>query len=590
MAAPGEQAFLLPAGLPVATVQQVALLVLDAADLGAQTVTFAEGGGVVDLELSVPFRAGMDEVVTDAARLTLEAEATPLAITGWHTVAGPGGQGVFVVLDIPGRLGRLVLDPANQPASTFVVVRAATLDSGGRPSAGPPLFAGGGFDAGQMLPRALAGMSVTASGGRLVVTVPFPQGQAWLVQFGTGDSPGALSPQAGQPKVTEVTVAPAPGDIRLVLRGRAADEADTALWQHPGALLPEAGAQVADFTPAAGRRLTQVLAGASADTPTLGLPLRFYAKTAGTLLVRDQVLAARYVTRPAAAAPAPLTLDGGWVDLPLDAPARRPSATTLAVRARHLGREVNAGSPPPPIARPLGGIRVRPGRRVAAPVPWEAAPAAGPAPSLAMLRLLAAPVGDTEMVVEVRADAAGAPGALLAGPLVQRLAAGTPAGWVGLALASTVDIPAPVTLWVTVRTNRGELDWFAADSGPGARTSADGGATWDEVEAGFTPVIPLGTPWIQLQHTVDPAKAAVPAVTVRLGGTLLGTVSLNATGRPGEYGGPAPAVLPAAVVDALAAPTAPDTPVRRRTTLSLLCPAVLALTVTELTCSYDPFS
>ena len=586
MAGSGGRAFLLPAGLPEATVQQVALLVLTAADLGAQQVTFAEGGSDVDVELSVPFRAGMDEVVVDAAQLTLAADQTPLAITGWHAVAGPGGQGVFVVLDTPARLRRLVLDPANQPAGTFVVVRAATLDSGGPPTAGPPLFAGGGFDTGPMLPRALAGMSVTGSDGRLVVTVPLAQGQAWLVQFGTGDTAAALAPQAGQPQVTEVTVAPAPSDISLVLRGRSAGEADTALWQHPGALLPESGQQLADFTPAAGRRLAQVLADTSAGTPTLALPLRFSAKTAGTLLVLDQVLTARYVAHPAAAAPTPLTLDGGWVDLPLDAPARRPSATTLALRARHLGREVNPGSPAPPMALPLGGVRVRPGRLVAAPVPWQPAPAVGGTPSLAMVRLLAAPVGDTELVAEVHADAAGAPGALLAGPLVARLAAGAAPGWVGLALAATADIPAPATLWVSVRTNRGALDWFAADTGPTARASADGGTSWGELEAGLGPV---GTPWVQLQHAVDPATAAAPALTVRLGGTLLGTVGLTGTGQPGEYGGPTPAVLPAAVLDALAAPAAPDTPVRRRTTLSLLCPAVLTLTVPDLTCSYDPF-
>src|SRR5439155_12952764 len=93
------EAFLLPAGLPATTVAQVAVLALDAAELTGDRVKFGEGGGDVDVELSVPFRPGMDEVVVNDAHLVLRAEDTSLAITRWHTAPGPGDVGVFVVLD-----------------------------------------------------------------------------------------------------------------------------------------------------------------------------------------------------------------------------------------------------------------------------------------------------------------------------------------------------------------------------------------------------------------------------------------------------------------------------------------------------------
>ncbi|WP_261565106.1 hypothetical protein [Frankia gtarii] len=608
------RAFLLPADLPGITLAKVAALVLDPAVVALDTVSFPEGGGDVDLELSVPLRPGMDEVVVDEAQLTLEAADIPLAITRWRAAAGPEGRGAFLILDVPARLGQLTLDPANAPAGAFVVVRAATLGPDGAPVAGPPLFAGPGFDTGPMLPRALAGMVVEGSGDQLVITPPLPQGQSWLVQFATGTSPAALTPVAGQPTITRVTVVPAPADVALLLRGRGPDEADTTLWRHPGALLPDAGRQLADFTPAAGRRLNQALTVPPGATPaaTLALPLRLRSASAGAMRLGEQILHARYVVHPAAGAPMPLTFDGDWVDLPLDAPPLRPSVSTLTLSARHLGRQVNPGSPLPPIAPPSGGVRVRADRIIAAAVSWSPAdtpttgPAgstasarstgrakstgrAGPAPALAVVRLLVAPVGDTELVAEVRADAAGAPGAPLAGPLVLRLdERARPGGprWVSLALPVPVAVPAPATLWVTVRANLGELRWFTAVDGPPPRVSVDGRA-WGKTDAGLAPP---GRPWLRLLHTVDPAAAPPPTLAFRRGEMPLGTVTLTPTGRPGEYTGPSPATLPAAVVDALAAPPSPgaDAP-RRVTTFSLLTTAALRLTVTELTCSYDPF-
>jgi hypothetical protein len=348
------------------------------------------------------------------------------------------------------------------------------------------------------------------------------------------------------------------------------------------------GRQVADFTPAAGRRLSQALAAVGASSlppPTLALPLRFSAATAGTLLVREQELDVRYVARPATAVPR-LTLDGSWVDLPLDAPVRRPTSATLVLRARHLGRELNPGSPLPPAETPSAGVRVRAGRVVAASVPWHpATPPRSGNLEMAAVRLLLAPLGEAELVVEVRDDAAGAPGALLAGPLVQRLAADAGVGWVSVPVATHIAVAAPAQLWITLRTNRGELNWFAGDSGPAARVSVDGGGSWGEVDS---PLSAPGTPLLQLQHTVDAATAAAPVLTVRNGQTLLGTIALGAGEGPAEFTGPASGALPSAVLDLLGAP-GPAGAARRITTLSLFSAAALDLTVADLSCAYDPF-
>jgi hypothetical protein len=580
------RAFLLPADLAAAVVKKVAAFGVDLKTVEPETIVFPEGGGTVDLEFAVPFLAGMDEVIVDSARLVLRAVDADLAINKWHTVAGPSGQGVFVVLDKPARLRRVVVDNSKQIAGTFAVIRAATLGANGAPAAGPPLFAGKDFSTGPMFPQPLAGLDVSVSSSRrLTLRVPATQGEAWLIQFATGDSPTGLTPSAVVPEATAVTVAPAASDVSLVLRGAGSADADLALWQHPGPLLTDAGDQLADFTPAAAQRLSAALESLNAGggSATLSLPLRFQASTAGTLQIRDRSLAVRYVAHPAGTPPVELSLDGGWADLVLDAPVRPPSRSTLRLRARHRGTAVNAGSGVPPTRTPPGGVRVRTGRIVASSVGWQPA-GSDSRPALAVVRLLGAPLGDTEIVCEARADAAGAPGPLVAGPLVQRLSGGSAPGWIQLPLPGSVPLLAPARLWVTVRTNRGELDWFSDGGDPEVRTSTDGGGSWGEIDAALGAP---GRPYVQLLHTADPAVEPPPVLTVRRGETLLGTLPLTSTGRRGEYAEPTPAVLPAAVLAALSSPPGAG---RRATTVSLWSPASLGLTVTELTCSYDPFA
>ena len=596
-------AFLLPAGLSATTLQLIAVSAVDLDGIDQDSVRFGEPGGDVDLDLAVPFLAGMDEVVVDAARLTLCGVDTEVAVDGWHTVNGPSGNGMFVLLDHPARLRRLVIAEPAAAAGQFLVVRAATLGATGAATAGVPLAADRDFSAGEMLPPALARLGVSGQGsGRLTVTLPASAGQAWLVQYATGDSVAALTAVTVAPQVFSVTILPAPEDVSLALR--AGDGApEQPLWQHPGAMLAAAN-QLADFTPAAGARLGQALAtlnAAGGAAATLGLPLRFHSTRGGILGIRDRRLDVSYLARPLGRTPAPLTLDGGWQDLALDAPVRPPTASKLRLAGRHRGLAVNPGSGVPPVAAPPSGVRVRSGRVVAAPVAW-ATPPGGPSP-LAQVRLYAVPLGETEVVCEVRRDAAGAPGELIAPPAVTRVERRATPGWVAFGLTAPVPL-APGPLWVTARTNRGELDWFAAalalDEQAGALLSLDGGSTWASPDGGLAPA---GRPITQLLDQVDPGTRPPPTLQLRIGAAPAGNLSLAPGAATGEYAEAVP-TLPSTVLDALLAPdlappTTPVTPApastsapgpRRRTTLSLWSPDLLDLTIHALTCSYDPFA
>jgi hypothetical protein len=579
--------FLLPTGLSVSMLQSIAVAALDLEGVDQDSVRFEEGGGDVDLDLAVPFLAGMDDVTVDAARLTLHGVDTDVAVDGWHTVSGAGGNGVFVVLEHPARLRRLVIAEPPAVPGQFLVIRAATLAAA--PVPGAPLAADRGFSVGDMLPPPLARLSVSGEGsGRLTVTLPATAGQAWLVQYATGDSVPELKPVAVAPQVFSVTVRPAPEDVSLALR--AGDgAAEQQLWQHPGAVLAEAGDQLADFTPAAAARLGSALAALNAaggEVATLGLPLRFRSARGGTLGIRDRRLDVSYRARPLGPDPAPLALDGGWQDLALDAPTRRPTASELRLAGRHRGLAVNPGSGVPPATAPLGGVRVRPGRVVAAPAAWVTPPG-GPSP-LARIRLYAVPFGDTEVVCEVRRDAAGAPGALIAPPAVTRVDRLAPPGWVTVRLATPVPL-APGPLWITARTNRGQLDWFAtATPGEpaGARVSSDGGSTWAGPEGSLAPT---GPPVTQLLDQVDPATRPAPTVQLRIGPAPAGPLALVPGAAVGEYAQAEP-TLPTAVLDALEGATTSGPGPRRRTTLSLWSADLLDLRIQALACSYDPFA
>jgi hypothetical protein len=544
-------------------------------------------------ELAVPFLPGMDDVEVTEARLALRA-ATRLLDTEDYTVTANGSQGIFLSLSAPARLRKVELTytlPPLPPPNLRVVVRAAT-PSGSTSTAGTPLFAFPAFGApGPMFPAVLGGMSVTELGGnrRLLTLPPGVLGQAWLIQLAAGDEATKLDPGslAIVPTVQRVALEAAPRNLSIVLQG---DDGDVKLWNNPEALLPDAGEQEVSFTPLAQKELAAALARQNAATgaavPTLPVRLRFDSETVGALDITARALAAEYLVRPLGADRLSRRLAGSPVTLTLSAPAGlTPASSQVRLTVKHLGRELNAASPEPPAIPPAGGLRVAAARQVATAM--AVAPRDGAAPGsvlqLASARLPLAASEPSEAVLEIRGDLAGAPGPLVAAPVVQQLG-GSFSDWLEFVLAEPLDVvTGQAPLWLALRVNRGDVRWFASPSAPAtARVSADRGQTWGAPDPKLLPATGL---LAQLFHRVaDDAPA--PALRLqRADGVVMASIALTPQPRsPREF--VADTALPPAV-HALLEGRAGDG--KARTDLQLFSRSALDVTVDALLLRYDPF-
>lgn len=561
---------LYPSSIAIGT---LTLLIRGLAAAPADVFTFPPGGGDNDLELAVPRLPGMDEVVVDVAQLRVVARTTPLEPDGYQVVDAAGG-GSILDLGAESRLRKVVVDaPATGTAALphlHTVVRAAP----GRVP-GPPLFADPAFDGPPMFGRVLEGLTVSTVAEGRQLSLPGAPGSAWLLQYATGQEVTELTPLPDRLTVRRVVVDAAATDVTLVIRG-ATDDEQVPLWHHPGAFLPEAGEQEISFTALAQKQLAAALADDD-GTPALPIPLRVSATGAGAVQVTRKTLTTRYLARPLGPEPVTARIGGDWTPLTLSAPAaRRPQSSTLRVTARHWGRELN-GTRFPPLVPPRAGFWVGDRRLVAAAVPVDGTV------SLVVVRALVSAVEGAEAVLELRADAAGAPGTPVAAPVVLQVPPATDPAWLEFVLPAPVAATAGSTVWAALRTNRGALRWCALPGGSGdpVRASLDSGASWGEVDGSL---VGTGGPVVQLFHLAEPA-AALP-VELYLAGGGAGTVTLTAVpGAAREF--QAVAELPAAVLATLAAATGGD---RADTPLTLFSRAVADLTVTELTLAYDPFA
>src|SRR5205807_2207314 len=190
----------------------------------------------------------------------------------------------------------------------------------------------------------------------------------------------------------------------------------------------------------------------------------------------------RYVVKPLTTDPFSVQLRGAWEDLTLHAPAGLPIQSSSArVTATLLGRDLNVRSPDPPSDDPSAGFRVNQQVSVAVarqflPLPGNAVRSLLP---LASVRLYLGALEAAEAVLELHNDAATAPGAIAGTPIVRQLTKGA-RGWVEFELQKPLPVSAgQAPLWVALRTNKGEVLWFADRAGAlPPRMSANRGKTW----------------------------------------------------------------------------------------------------------------
>jgi hypothetical protein len=441
-----------------------------------------------------------------------------------------------------------------------------------------------------MFSKTLTGLSRTNTSTGAVLSFPRPLGEAWLLQLATGDDAVKLDAIAVNPTVRYVRIDAVPQNLTLAIR--LADESPQ-LWSHPQLFLPEAGVQDVDFSPLAQKRLSEVLKQADPKTAvTLSLGLEFKSDSGGDVSIASRTLDARYHVDAIGADGQNRRLGGDWTALDIDAPAAlRPVKVAADITVRPTGRELNGASPEPPLDRPSRGIRIQQNTLVAGATSFTAPVAERLADSpLVSARVYVSSRVASEVVLELRTDAAGAPGAPIAPPVVRQLEPGF-SGWAEFELESPWTPPAAqVDLWACLRTNLGEVLWYAApgeESGAGRLVSLDRGASWGAADEALALNGPL---LVQLFHSV-PDPQPEPTVRLHRGGSLLSGNLLRAGSNAPVRQGPREFVLqgaslPDAVSNLLASAQGSE---KVTTAMSLFSRAVADLQITRLLLEYDPF-
>ncbi|OEO32843.1 hypothetical protein VW23_009445 [Devosia insulae DS-56] len=550
-----------------------------------------EAGGTQLREFALPYLPGMDEIALTSAELAFRVGDLTVDVTDYSTVRGPGGEGVILNLPAHARLRQVEMSFATPPATTVPppVLRTVVRPlQGGQP--GPPILSSPPLGpATKMFGSPLEGMSVDPLGGsRYLLRLPDLPGTTWLFQRAKGDDATSLEPLSVVPTITRVAIAAAPRNLAITLEGTP----PTPLWSNPDVLLPGSGIQTVSFLPIAQRRLSDTLPAVPPGTLTLPLRLDFTTESSARLEVTARRLSGEYLVRPFGPDPLKLRLAARPVPVVFDAPAaRRPSTVRATITAKLLGRALNGGSEPAVYTLPGRGLRATLDRMLAARLPiaarrGEAASAPVPLASLA-LRL------DTpeasEIVLELRSDAAGQPGGIIGTPVVRQ----TPAGytdWLEFEHADTLLLPAGLPIWATIRLTKGAALWHAADPSsadtPGTpRVSTDRGTSWLAADSPLEQLRPL---LVQAFHREDrpyrPPRIVLHSGTAPVSGDLLqGAVAEgNTQFRLVE------ASLPAAVLDRLANAAPVSGRPRAETSILLYSDTVLDLVLSDVVLSYAP--
>jgi hypothetical protein len=548
----------------------------------------------VTREFGVPLLAGMDAIVVGDASFNLNVSAQPDPRETEYRATDSSGGGVFVSLTRPAPLIKVGISydaPVSPPATVRVVIRTATPQSSGGFAAGLPLFASPAFPApGPMFNSLLGGLTLTnVAGGGQLLTLPPSIGSAWLIQIATAadaDGPGKLTPLNIIPRVTSVMTDAVPVNLRVVL---ASDSGPVVLWSGAGAFVRGGQAQVVSFVPMAQRHLAARLKQSkqSGSQTALTIPLVFQSDSPARVEVSSKRLVATYSLSALDLEPASLRLGGSWIRVTLNAAAGLGArAGSVDVSARLQPRELNGVSPDFSLSPDRSGLRLTPGTVAATAMPFVPPQGAsnGTLLPLASVRVQVRAVDATELVLEVRADAAGAPGGVLAGPDVKQLTQGLD-DWVEFELARPLPVSsggAPV--WVCLRLTRGELHWYAQTQGTNpVRISKDRGSTWAEPE---TLLGPRGAPLTQLFHSVaDPLPE--PIIRVRAADQLVSEQLAAELVRTGPREFAATGVqLPSALLNLLSVHSGSG---RVGTPVYLFSRSVLDLTLANARISYDPY-
>jgi hypothetical protein len=573
---------------PAIELRQLSRLAAGATALDAvDAVDFPdEQGGDVARELGLPLLPGMDEIRVDRAELQLRAGQKDLDVQ-FTPSQPPDGNGIFFSLTQAARLRKVDISytlPTGVSGTIRTVLRGATTQGSGL-AVGPPIFCDPPFAApGPMYAPVLAGMSVDDHGSHKTLTVPSVLGNAWMVQIATGDSIDKLAPAAVMPTSNSITISALPTDLAVTL----ADEG-VKVWSHPGLLLPEVGDQNVSFLPMAQKHLTKALQSSTTASGgvTLSVPLKFHSATGCVVEVSSKRLEGRYVVKPTTSDPLTLQLRGAWEDLALQAPAGLPiQSSSVRITAKLLGRDLNAGSPDPPLREPSIGLRVN--QQLSVAVARRFLPLAGDTAGkllpLVSVRLYVGSMETAEAVLELHNDAATAPGAMAGASIVRQLVKGT-FGWVEFELPKPLPVSAgQAPLWVVLRANKGEVLWFTDQ--PGAippRVSSDQGKTWGIADSTLAAV---GDPLAQLFHAVENPPA--PIVSVRDStGILTANLMVNPTAKPPRQYVSDGITFPEAMLSRLAFATGQG---RVATTFHVFSRSALDLRFEAPQLFYDPFA
>lgn len=505
--------------------------------------------------IDLPVVPGSDEITIDAAEMSL----VPLARTIARAPAANGGTISF---------------PEEVRLKSVELTALAAFGDGNTddrlvvgPADGGPVYAFHSFGAG-LYGQLLGGMSVESpAADHHVANFPPLTGTSFRVQLAKGKSPTELGTLRNV-TVTRASLDAAPTALAVTMR---VGDIEAPVWSHPGTLLPGTSQEVS-FLPVVERLL---------KTPPAAKPnasLVFLSTTDGKVSIPRYSIGATYVARPAGQ-PRKIALRGGWERMPLDAPKGiRPTSSALTISAKFLGRTLNAASEAAMPESPATSVRFDTTRSVAALAPFASLAGSPPGSPLAIagVRLFLAALSNAEVVVELRANAGGAPAVPIAPQSVLQLAAGE-FGWREIVLPSPPPSIATGTaaLWVLLRTTKGEALWCAdARVGAPALASTEGMQTWSDVGA---PAVPR----LQLFHAAVTPESI--EVHLRAKGIFhKWTLARSAAGSPNFSSGPTS--LPVSLHKLLQR-TSGETP-RATTPVELFSPHAADLTVDGIALSY----